>query len=263
MTEWATAVGDQSQAERREIIRVVCGSEVHGMAISGHDDHDEMGVYLNDPEQLLGVEKTAGHFTARTQPMGARSHHGDTDLSMYSLGHYLRLALAGNPTVLTVLYAPTRAVLSASRLGGELRDLAPKIVSKSALWRHLGYLNGQRERMTGGGRQSRVPNRPELIEAHGYDTKYASHALRLGLQGVQLATTGRLTLPMTGEDLAACMDVKRGNVDFDTALAWVDAVRERLTWLAESSKTSLRPAPDLRAVNEWMISAHQRGWNWR
>jgi hypothetical protein len=26
-------------------------------------------------------------------------------------------------------------------------------------------------------------NRPELVAVHGYDTKYAMHALRLGLQG--------------------------------------------------------------------------------
>ena len=33
-------------------------------------------------------------------------------------------------------------------------------------------------------------NRPELVAAHGYDTKYAMHALRLGLQGIELLTTG-------------------------------------------------------------------------
>jgi hypothetical protein len=34
------------------------------------------------------------------------------------------------------------------------------------------------------------------VAVHGYDTKYAMHVLRLGLQGVELLTTGRFTLPV-------------------------------------------------------------------
>ena len=34
-------------------------------------------------------------------------------------------------------------------------------------------------------------NRPELIAAHGYDTKYAGHVLRLGYQGIEFLETGR------------------------------------------------------------------------
>lgn len=257
--QWVTRVGDVRQSGN-EIVRVTCGSGVHGMAIEGHDDNDEMGVYIADADQVLGVTKLAGHFTARTQPMGARSGPGDTDLSLYSLQHYMRLALAGNPTVLTVLFAPSDAVLSVTPLGHELRELAPFIVSRHALWRHLGYLNGQRERMAGGGRRSRVPNRPELIAAHGYDTKYASHALRLGLQGIELATVGRLVLPMTPEHLAPCMAIKRGEVSFEDALAQVDRVAEQLRWHAESSRGALRREPDLVEVNDWMIEAHMRFW---
>jgi uncharacterized protein len=43
--------------------------------------------------------------------------------------------------------------------------------------------------MTGGA--GAHTNRPELVAVHGYDTKYAMHALRLGLQGIELLTTGR------------------------------------------------------------------------
>lgn len=43
-------------------------------------------------------------------------------------------------------------------------------------------------------------NRPELVAEHGYDTKFAMHALRLGAQGVELLTTGRITLPVPVPD---------------------------------------------------------------
>jgi hypothetical protein len=254
------SVGDRDIALANEIVRTVVGSGVHGMAIEGTDDHDEMGVYVETPEQLIGLAPTAEHFVSRTKPDGVRSGPGDTDLTIYSLRKFMRLATQGNPTILTLLYAPDSAVLRTSPLGAELRTMSESIVSAHAGWRFLGYLDGQRERMVGGGKQNRVPNRPELIEAYGYDTKYASHALRLGLQGLEIARTGRLTLPLSGEDLRVCMEIKRGEVGFKTALHRVDAVRARLRDRMEIGDHVLRPEPDMERVNGWLIDAHRRHW---
>lgn len=260
MTVQNVSIGDREVALGNEILRTVCGSGVHGMAIPGTDDHDEMGVYIERPEQVMGLAPTAEHYVSRTKPEGVRSQAGDTDLTLYSLRKYMRLAVAGNPTVLTPLYAPEDAVLLTSPLGERLREIAPLIVSMNAGRRFLGYLDGQRERMLGGGRQSRVPNRPELIAAHGYDTKYASHALRLGLQGIEIVTTGHLSLPMRPQDLTPSMEVKRGLVDFAEALRRVDVVRERLAALIDAGTSPLPDRPDMDAINAWMVDAHREHW---
>jgi hypothetical protein len=114
--------------------------------------------------------------------------------------------------------------------------------------------------MVGGGRQSRVPKRPELIEKHGYDTKYASHALRLGLQGIQLVSRGYLPLPMDEEFLETCMEVKRGEVDFTEALRRVDVARERLRECIENGTSPLPPQPNMQYINAWMVQAHKEHW---
>jgi hypothetical protein len=44
--------------------------------------------------------------------------------------------------------------------------------------------------------KGRDVTRPELVEKHGYDTKFAAHMVRLGYQGVELLETGRFTLPL-------------------------------------------------------------------
>ena len=88
--------GDPAVAFGGEILRSVVGSGVHGIAIEGTDDHDEMGVYIEPPEYLLGVERHRDDYIWRTQPEGVRSGPGDTDLVMYSLQKYLRLAIKGN-----------------------------------------------------------------------------------------------------------------------------------------------------------------------
>lgn len=255
-------IGDKTEALAHEILRTEVGSGVHGMAIAGTDDRDEMGVFIETPGQCFGLDKASGHYVHRTaEHPGARSYADDLDLTIYSLRKWMSLALAGNPTVLTVLFAPKESVVVDTPLGDDLRHMVPLIVSQQAGHRFLGYLRGQRERLTGGGKRGRVPNRPELIEKHGYDTKYASHALRLGLQGLELMETGWLTLPMAGSDWRQCMAVKRGEVDYEQALAWIDLCTRDLEHAIAT--TSVPEHPDREEVGAWMIAAHARHWNER
>lgn len=252
-------IGDKAEALANEILRTEVGSGVHGMAIAGTDDRDEMGVFIETPGQCFGLDKVSGHYVHRTaEHPGARSYADDLDLTIYSLRKWMSLALAGNPTVLTVLFAPLNSMVVVTDLGFDLRAMVPQIVSKQAGYRFHGYLTGQRERLTGGGKRGRVPNRPELIEKYGYDTKYASHALRLGMQGVELMETGRLTLPMRQRDLDLCMRVKTGQVGYEQALAWIDLCARDLVDVIE--KSPLPEQPDRAAVGDWMIAAHHRHW---
>src|SRR5262245_53163663 len=190
--------------ERGTILRATVGSTLHGLHHGGKDDRDGMAVFIEPPKYLLGLARARGirgglygfeHFVERTQPEGVRSGPGDLDLVAYSLRKYVRLALKGNPTILLLLFVPDVLTLVETDLGRRLRQLRPAIVSSRAGRSYLGYLRGQKERLLGTRGQKRV-NRPELVEAHGYDTKYAMHALRLGYQGLELLESGRLTLPM-------------------------------------------------------------------
>jgi hypothetical protein len=127
-----------------------------------------------------------------------RSGAGDLDVIIYSARKWGRLALAGNPTVLLVLFVPDEEVVFRNHAGAELVGNAHRFVSRLAAGRFLGYLQGQKAAMTG--QAGAHASRPELVAAHGYDTKYAMHALRLGLQGIELLTTGRITLPVPEPD---------------------------------------------------------------
>ena len=150
--------GDREVALPNEILRSVVGSGVHGIAIEGTDDHDEMGVYIEPPEYLLGVERHRDDYIWRTQPEGVRSGPGDTDLVMYSLQKYLRLAIKGNPTVMLPLFAPEQSLVVLTPLGEELRALRTSFLSRLAVERFLGYMRSQHERMLGQSKRN-VPNR--------------------------------------------------------------------------------------------------------
>jgi hypothetical protein len=236
---------------------------VHGIAIAGHDDHDEMGVYVEPPEQLFGLAKNWEHYVFRTQPEGARSGPGDTDLVSYGLRKYLRLAVKGNPTALLPLYARGDDVLVLTPLGEELRALAPRLLSRHAVRRFLGYLEAQRRRLLLHGTDRGTSSRPELVERYGYDVKYASHALRLAYQGREVARDARLTLPMPPAERARVLAVKRGDVpDRDEVLVEIDEVRAEVEGMLSSGRTPLPEEPDLPAVQAWCIDAYRRSWGW-
>lgn len=186
--------GDREAAFAGEILRSVVGSGVHGIAIAGTDDHDEMGVYIDRPDHVLGPGEHREDYVWRTQPEGARSGPGDTDLILYSLRKYLRLTIKGNPTALLPLYAPEEQLVVVTELGREVRMMRSRFLSQQAVERFLGYMHSQHERMLGQSKRN-VPNRPELIEKFGWDVKYGSHALRLAYQAFEIASAGTLTAP--------------------------------------------------------------------
>lgn len=255
--------GPGELARAGEILRSVVGSTVHGTNLEGQDDRDEMGIYIPPADLVCGLSEAKTHVW-RTQPEGARSGPGDVDLTIYTLRRFLSLAVAGNPTILALFWVPDSALVVRTEEGDRLRALAPTVVSRQAGRRFLGYLNAQLDRMDGRGKQNRVPNRPELIAAHGYDVKYAAHALRLGLQGVELLATGRLALPMEPADRDLVLSVRRGDVSQDRARLLIADAALRLRELLDSPdidrRSPLPARPDRAAVDRYLVDAHRRAW---
>jgi hypothetical protein len=260
-------------AEDGLILRTQVGSGVHGTAITGQDDRDEMGICLEPAEFVTGLARVPNgiggegptvrfeqyqRHTVWDQPGGLanRSGAGDLDVVIYSARKWARLAVGGNPTVLLVLFVPDDEVVFRNAAGAELVAHADRFVSRQAAQRFLGYLQGQRAAMTG--EVGAHTNRPELVAVHGYDTKYAMHALRLGVQGVELLTTGRITLPMPEPDRSFLRSVRRGEIALHDVLERIAAAEARLTELRDSAGV---PADaDLQWVNGWLHRTHLDYW---
>ena len=196
--------------------------------------------------------------TAWDRPGGIanRSGAGDLDVIIYSARKWARLALAGNPTVLLVLFVPDEEVVFRNDAGAELASNAHRFVSRLAAGRFLGYLNAQKAAMTGAA--SAHTNRPELVAVHGYDTKYGMHALRLGLQGIELLTTGRITLPVPEPHRAYLRSIRRGEVRLAEVVSAIAAAEARLGELHDS--TAVPDQPDRRWVDDWLHRSYQDFW---
>jgi uncharacterized protein len=251
-------------AERCTILRGLVGSTVHGLNVQdGIEDRDEMGICVEPLEDALALQGRFEQFVYRSAPVregrqDARSGAGDLDLTIYSLRKWLRLALRGNPTILLLLFTPDDQLVHYDDLGTELRALRPALLSRRVQAPFLGYLQAQKQRLTGERGQKRI-HRPELEAMYGFDTKYAMHMLRLGFQGVELLSTGHLSLPMRAAERAYLLDVRRGRVDEATCIARAAELEQELAALATGSP--LPETPDEARVEAWMMHAYRRRWD--
>lgn len=62
-------------------------------------------------------------------------------------------------------------------------------------------------------------NPPGLVEQFADDCTFAMHALRLGVQGIEYLSTGRITLPIPEPELGLLREVRRGEWDLPRVLA--------------------------------------------
>jgi predicted nucleotidyltransferase len=187
----------------------------------------------------------------------APSAPGDLDLTIYGLRKFLRLALQGNPQILQTLFVPREKCVKLTALGEELQDLSFSIISKQAGRRYLGYLESQKQRLMGERGQKKV-NRPELEEKFGYDTKYAMHILRLGFQGVELLSTGHISMPMTGEAWEFTYHTRLGKVPLQDVLTRAGELERELKDLTETGP--MPETPDREQVESWMLDVYKLVW---
>lgn len=107
-----------------------------------------------------------------------------------------------------------------------------------------------------------VSRRDGRAAMHG-NTKYASHALRLAYQGLEITRDRTLTLPMPDVERRRVLAVKAGEVpELQAVLAEIDAVAAEVEERLATGRTPLPERADVDAIGAWSVSAHRRYWGW-
>lgn len=258
-------MGDHPGPYPGEFLRVIIGSTIHGLSVAGTDDLDLMGVKIERIGEAIGIgdvfEKPFEQHVWRTQPEGVPSGAGDVDLTVYSLRKYLYLACKSNPTILNLLFVNEADRHLDLPLASHLRALTPKIISREAAFRYRSYLRAQRERLLGlrGQKHTGYTRRQKYMSEAGWDTKYAMHMIRIGVQGVELMETGRITLPMPEPQRGLVFAVRLGEVEMPDVIEWAEDLESQLEHLA--GHADLPAAPNREYLQRWMTRVYLNRWN--
>ena len=249
------------QCEKRSIIKILAGSHIHGLNIET-SDQDFESIVVEPLSEAIGL----GQTWEETERIGLCDAAGVRlpDTKYFSLRKWCRMAVKGNPNFLLALFTPRTHIVQETALGSQMRDMRAMFLSKQAIRSHLGYMQGQRQRMVnhqrefGAGHGRGLP-RFELIEKYGYDTKFGMHLLRLGCQGLELATSGTVTLPMAEPVRTQLLDVRAGKLSLQQVLDWAEDLEMRMKNAFDAS--SLPDEPNYAEIESWMQRVYIRSWS--
>lgn len=230
------------------VLEAEIGSTAYGLNTAA-SDHDYVAVYLEPVETLFGIAPESKTCIDRPRTENAKSQAGDREQTLYPLRKFASLAAQGNPSVMSVLFSPLITVPDTIGLRG-VRDM---FMSKKALDSHRGYAESLVAQLTG----KRKPqfNRPELVSAHGWDTKAGRYAAQLLMQSIEMARNGSMSMPMSGNYLAFLKQVRDGELSLDDVLARIEGLKSELHDAEKGSE--LPDTPDYEAVNSWLIKTYR------
>jgi uncharacterized protein len=250
-------VAQSGFAEPESLIHLfVGGSELHGAKVGKTDDTDIYGVYIETPDQALGLNGRE-HFVWSTAGDDRRNGPDDVDVTLYSLRKWAGMAAKGNATALHFLFAEPSEV--APDTWRTIQKNRAAFLSRSSAKQFLGFADSQFKRLTGEKGSGKKGQRPEYIGAFGYDTKAAMHGLRLLYECKELMTLGRITLPRPEKELL--VEVRSGHWTFDRVL---DHARNLLQEVQDAVAGSPLPETvDRNAISALVAQVHLAFWNKR
>ena len=229
------------------------GSTLHGVKLDGTDDLDLYGIYIENP--IDTIWERFEHFVTSTSPQEERNTKDDVDVTCYSLRKFAHLALAGNPTILQMLFTPAQygEVYWSWVLGH--RD---KFLAKSHIKKYMGYADSQLKRMMKLKGQGKHGQRPELEQRFGYDTKAAMHVFRLLFEGMQLVSEGWITFPRPEPERSYLLSIRKGEHSQDWVIQEANRLFAQCREVGEKSK--LPEHPNRRFVGEMVTEIYRDYW---
>lgn len=221
------------------------GSIAHGTYIpstdpNSVDDKDVMGIFIGEKEHYLG-------FGAREV---FERKMNEWDVVLYEIRKFIRLLLKNNPNVLMMLWLPEKYYLHKSEYGEMLIKNRDIFVSKQAYHSFSGYAYGQFKRMTNFKFEGYMgEKRKQLVEKFGYDTKNASHLIRILKMGIEFLVEGNLYVER--EDASQLISIKKG----EWTLEQVKREAEKLFNLAQEVyvQSKLPDKPDWERAEKLLM----------
>lgn len=184
---------------------VVSGSRAYGFA-NENSDYDYRGIFFPNRKCFFGMETFKDPIETK-----------DPDTVFYSFKKFISLALSNNPNILELLFIDdANLIIQDSDYIKKIKDFRNHFLSKRIFTTYLGYVKAQMHKIKNEGNCSPEMNsrRMEDIKKNGYDTKAASHVLRLLFQGIDLVKYKTVSIPLSFDDAYICKITREGLYSF-------------------------------------------------
>lgn len=204
------------------------------------DDKDLMSFCVPPPIYYLGLHEYGSKGTAEMM----REIEGVMwDVVVYEARKAISLLSKGNPNVLSMLWLPETLYTKVTPAGRLLLDCREQFAGKHVYNAYVGYARSQLSKMERNAHEGYMgEKRKALVSKHGYDTKNATHLIRLLRQGIEFLATGELIVQRP--DAAELIDIKRGAWSLEKVKAEAESLFERAQEALIHSSLPARPDRD-------------------
>ena len=204
----------------------IVGSQAYGLA-NEQSDADRLGIFAAPTLGLCGL----------SEPKESHVYSEPADAAFHEVGKFARLALACNPTVLELLWLDDYELTTP--LGRKLIDIRSSFLSAPRVYdAYLGYARSQFRKL-----QMRADGTFSSDTANR-SAKHARHMARLINQGLELYTTGHLTIRVQDPDWYR--DFSRQSPDEWTQ--WFASMEHEFA----TATTQLPYRPNADDVEQWL-----------
>lgn len=224
------------------------GSIAHGTYVPNSDPNS-----IDDKDAMVFCVPPLDHFYGLAE-YGSRGTvevvRDPWDIVVYEARKAVRLLAQGNPNVLSMLWLPENLYIKRTPAGEILLANRQAFVGKHVYRSFTGYAVAQMRKMEQGVYKGYMGDkRRSLVERFGFDTRNASHLIRLLRQGIEFLNDGELYVQR--HDATELVAIKRG----EWPLERVKRVAEHLFRRAEDAydRCLLPTAPDRAEVNRLCV----------
>jgi len=243
-------------AKNNMIYKVITGSVAYGTR-TPESDTDYSGIFIPTEDYVLGLHKCDQvNLGTKNHGLNRKNTKDDIDFTLYNIVKFIHLAIGNNPNIIELFFMPKNCVLYKHPITEELLNNYHLFISKKAFHTFTGYAYAQRKKLET--KKENMTGRTELVAKYGYDTKFASHLIRLLYEGWQILVEGKITLPLTNNKLI--LDIKKGKYDLQWVLNKADSLEEQINTAYSVSK--LQHSADIKKINELQKYILKKWWKY-
>ncbi len=228
------------------------GSIAHGTYVPNDDplsidDKDLIGICIPPADHYVGLREFGSRGTEEIMS-------DPWDIVVYEHRKALRLLAKGNPNMLCMLWAPPEFTTHYTAAGEALLACRELFATQAAFPAFRGYAQSQLKKMQKGVYHGYMgEKRKALVDEFGFDTKNASHLIRILQQGIDFMRTGELEVYRS--DAAELLAIKRGEFSYEH----IKARAEKLDWTLEQAgrRSPLPEKPDWDAINTLAVHMYE------
>jgi len=287
---------EEDMAERNKVLVVKVGSNLYGTN-DENSDEDYVGIFIADLPYYFGMHHIKNiNLDKQIKDERGKNTKDSKDVTFYEIRKFFKLAIANNPNIIEIFFAPENCIVYANGVGQKILESYKHFIHKELFLKFLGYANSQKHKLRIKRehfhslndalnffnslsendldrlivefdepfivkkdhsvkigdlyfpkgktirklkskieeRLSKFTNRKELILAHGYDSKFAYHLIRLLIEAEELLKTKRLRFPLV--DAPMLKRIKHGHYSLEDVLESTEELEKQVQKAYEESK---------------------------